>query len=586
LNNLVGSQIGNFRLLKLLGQGSSAQVYLGEHQELKTPVAIKILTSPFNEEQSDIILKEAQTIARLSHPHIVRVLDFDAYNSFPYLVMDYYPNGSLRQHHPKGSAVVLDTVIAYTMQIASALQYAHDNSIIHRDIKPENLLLSQQNEVVLTDFGIATMTQSIRQTKQEIAGTALYMAPEQFKGNAGRASDQYALGVIIYEWLAGRPPFVGSVGELAGQHMLIAPPPLRSYSPAVPVHVEEVIMRALMKDPQQRFATVQEFANALLQAYQASTQQLLHTYLPGIPANIEKVIMRAFVKDPQQRFATVQEFANALLQAYQASATPAIISGGVIRKKRQPGKKTVVSMLISLILLMSIIPASMVTGILRLWPDIHPCMGFPDKFQQNNVNGWTWINPANKSTYAIEADPQNEQANVLHISSSGTPPYEDLNPKNENAPRLVQPIDGDFSIETQVDFTPRADGGYQGAGLLVWHDAHDFFRLDVSAWKGQFYGVDFVHFDPGHPTGVDNGGKIGIGDATIKLRVERKGAVYTASWEQYNKPWVTITRTFTASSDRVNAGLLLMNAQPLPDNGPVSSADAYYHYFHYTCNNS
>src|SRR5262249_6839815 len=133
------------------------------------------------------------------------------------------------------------------------------------------------NEVVLTDFGIA-MTQSVRQTSEEIAGTAVYMAPEQFQGKAHRATDQYALGAIIYEYLAGRPPFKGSFAELAGQHMMIAPLPLRTYSPKIPANVEEVILKALMKDPQERFATVQEFADALEQAYQLSEKSSL---IPG-----------------------------------------------------------------------------------------------------------------------------------------------------------------------------------------------------------------------------------------------------------------------------------------------------------------
>src|SRR5205823_6203977 len=105
-------------------------------------------------------------------------------------------------------------------------------------------------------------------------------------------------------------------------------------------------------------------------------------------------------------------------------------------------------------------------------PSPHPCVGFSDKFQQDNIDGWKWINPANESKHTIEAAPQDAQAKVLHISSPGAPPYEDLNPdknSNLNAPRLVQPVDGDFTIETQVDFTPNANA-FQGAGLVIWQN--------------------------------------------------------------------------------------------------------------------
>src|SRR5579884_3611691 len=158
-----GLQPGNYRLIRLLGKGGFAEVYLGEHIYLKTPGAIKLLqTKVVNHEDLQAFLKEAQTIARLSHPNIIRVLDFGVDGETPYLVMDYAPNGTLRQQHPKNTPVVLTTVISYVKQVADALQYAHDEHLIHRDIKPENMLLGRRNEVLLSDFGIATMAQSSR----------------------------------------------------------------------------------------------------------------------------------------------------------------------------------------------------------------------------------------------------------------------------------------------------------------------------------------------------------------------------------------------------------------------------------------
>ena len=153
----IGQQIGNYRLVSLIGYGGFAEVYLAEHVYLKTHVAIKVLqTTVVSPSDMESFLKEAQTIAHLLHPHIVRVMDFGLHEGkIPYLIMDYAPNGSLRKLHPKGIPLPLPLVITYVKQTADALQYAHDEKFVHRDVKPENMLLGRQNEVLLSDFGIA-----------------------------------------------------------------------------------------------------------------------------------------------------------------------------------------------------------------------------------------------------------------------------------------------------------------------------------------------------------------------------------------------------------------------------------------------
>src|SRR5439155_23219890 len=156
-------------------------------------------------------LTEARTLAHLRHPHSVQVLDFGLEGMTAFLVMDYAPNGTLRQRHPTGTLLPLDTVVTYVRQVAEALQYAHQEKLIHHDIKPENMLLGRSNEVLLSDFGIAIVAQSSRYSgDQEVGGTIAYMAPEQLQGKAVPASDQYALGIVVYEWLSGDRPFHGS----------------------------------------------------------------------------------------------------------------------------------------------------------------------------------------------------------------------------------------------------------------------------------------------------------------------------------------------------------------------------------------
>lgn len=264
----VGQQLGNYRLLSLIAQGGFGDIYLAEHVHLGTQAAIKVLHTRLANEDVALFRREARTVARLIHPNIVRVFDFDVQATVPFLVMDYAPNGSLRQRHSKGEPVPLPTVIEYVKQLTDGLQYAHDEKVIHRDVKPENMLLGRRNEVLLSDFGIALAAQSSRSlSTQDVAGTFAYMAPEQLQGKPRQASDQYSLGIVAYEWLSGERPFHGSFVELYSQHSFVNPPSLIERGIPLSSQVEHVVMKALAKDPHQRFESVRAFAIALEQAY-------------------------------------------------------------------------------------------------------------------------------------------------------------------------------------------------------------------------------------------------------------------------------------------------------------------------------
>jgi serine/threonine protein kinase/Tfp pilus assembly protein PilF len=264
----VGQQFGNYRLLRLLGRGGFAEVYLGEHVYLQTQAAIKVLHIRLAHGELKDFLQEARTIAHLEHPHIIQVLDFGLQDSTPFLAMHYACNGSLRQRHPAGAPVSLESIVGYVRDVASALQYAHDQQLIHRDIKPENMLLGRNAVLYLSDFGVAAMVRSSGTVaSQETGGTISYMAPEQIEGYACPASDQYALAVVVYEWLCGSRPFYGSPEEIIEQHLVVPVPLLHEKIPEISPFIEQVVMRALAKKPQQRFACIQDFALALEQAY-------------------------------------------------------------------------------------------------------------------------------------------------------------------------------------------------------------------------------------------------------------------------------------------------------------------------------
>ncbi|EFH79868.1 serine/threonine-protein kinase [Ktedonobacter racemifer] len=304
-----GQRLGNYRLERLLGRGGFAEVYLGRHIHLQRPAAIKILQAHLSEREIDGFRQEAQIIAMLEHPHIVRIHDFDVQDGVPFLVMEYLPNGTMRQRHAKGERVPLPSVVSYVRQVADALQFAHDQRLIHRDVKPENMLLGRRDEVVLSDFGIASIAHSTSSmTVQSAVGTIPYMAPEQIQAYSRAASDQYSLGIVTYEWLCGERPFSGSSTEILAKHMMAPPPQLRPKVPSLPVDVEQIILIALAKDPGQRFSSIQAFATAL-QVAADGTAQTVKAYVgernqPSLSSTIPPTLLAAPASQAAVEFQT------------------------------------------------------------------------------------------------------------------------------------------------------------------------------------------------------------------------------------------------------------------------------------------
>lgn len=293
----VGQQLGNYRLFRLIGQGSFADVYLGEHIHLETQVAVKVLHTRLADTDVEQFRSEARTIAQLVHPHIVRVFDFGVDAMIPFLVMDFAAKGTLRNLYPKGTRLPPASIASYVKQIALALQYAHERRLIHCDIKPENLLVRQDEELLISDFGLATFAQSSRdQSTHGMAGTVAYMAPEQIQGHPRPASDQYALGIIVYEWLSGERPFAGSLVEIIAMHVAVPPPSLCEKIPILAPAVEQVVMTALAKDPKHRFTDVQTFALTFEQAVRT-----FHPTPPSVVRAYSSALSPAFtVSSPTQ----------------------------------------------------------------------------------------------------------------------------------------------------------------------------------------------------------------------------------------------------------------------------------------------
>lgn len=270
-SSMIGKRLGNYTLIRLLGTGGFARVFLGEHVHLGSQAAIKVLYGRLGQKEREEFREEGKTLVQLVHPHIVRILEFGIEERQPFLVMDYALNGTVRKRCPKGTRLPLTQVVSYVKQAADGLQFAHDQKIVHRDVKPENMLLGRRDEILLSDFGIATIAHSLRSySTKDMAGTVTYMAPEQIQGHPRPASDQYALGIVAYEWLCGSRPFQGLYHEIAIQQVTRSPPSLCERVSGLPLPVEQVVFTALAKDPKNRFASVQAFAVALDEAYRSS----------------------------------------------------------------------------------------------------------------------------------------------------------------------------------------------------------------------------------------------------------------------------------------------------------------------------
>ena len=269
--DLVGQSLGRYHILEQIGEGGMATVYKAYDTHLERDVAIKIIRrKAFPEEQLDHILKrferEAKALARLTHPNIVPVIDYGEYEGAPYLVMIYLPGGTI--HQPLGTPMRWQQAVHLLLPIAEALAYAHGHNVVHRDIKPSNILLTEKGQPMLSDFGIAKIlgggeTATLTGTGVGV-GTPGYMAPEQWTGNTVSQSDIYSLGVVLYELVTGRKPYTGDTPAAILLKQATEPLPRPSqFAPGLPRPFEEMLQKALARDPTDRYVDMAAFIGTL-----------------------------------------------------------------------------------------------------------------------------------------------------------------------------------------------------------------------------------------------------------------------------------------------------------------------------------
>jgi eukaryotic-like serine/threonine-protein kinase len=284
---LEGQRIGRYSLLHSIGSGGMGEVYLAADTLIKREVAIKVIRADETsyphrtvpQEAARLFLREARTIAVLDHPHILPLLDYGeestAATKYAYMVMPLRQEGSFASWlEQRGNSQLLSAqdVTYFVQQAASALQYAHSHGVIHQDVKPSNFLIRKRNEtpdrpeLLLADFGIAKLMTVTAGPSRTVRGTAAYMAPEQWKGTSLPASDQYALAIMVYQLLTGHVPFQGRLEHVMYEHLHGQPQPPSKLVPQLPEEIDAVILRALAKQPEERFPSISAFATTFEQA--------------------------------------------------------------------------------------------------------------------------------------------------------------------------------------------------------------------------------------------------------------------------------------------------------------------------------
>jgi serine/threonine-protein kinase len=262
-DTLIGTLFdGRYTVVRKLGAGGMANVYLAEEQELGRRVAIKILNDRHaNDEQFvERFRREAKNAAALSHPNIVSIYDRGEAEGTYYIAMEYLEGRSLKELIVSRGPAPVTVAVEYARQILSALRFAHRHGIVHRDIKPHNVLVDAEGRVKVTDFGIARAGTSQMTEAGSIVGTAQYLSPEQARGtNVDQRSDVYSLGIVLYELLTGSVPFNGDTPvEIAMKHLSTVPEPPSAKRPDVPRDLDLIVLRALAKDPDDRYQNAEE----------------------------------------------------------------------------------------------------------------------------------------------------------------------------------------------------------------------------------------------------------------------------------------------------------------------------------------
>ncbi|MDA7025909.1 Stk1 family PASTA domain-containing Ser/Thr kinase [Bacillus sp. CLL-7-23] len=388
---LIGKRInGRYQILRVIGGGGMANVYLAEDIILDREVAIKVLRFDFVHDADFIrrFRREAQSAASLDHPNIVSIYDVGEEDNIYYIVMEYVEGMTLKEYINQNGALHPKEAVSIMEQIVSAIAHAHDNQIVHRDIKPHNILINHMGHIKVTDFGIAMALSSTTIThSNSVLGSVHYLSPEQAKGGLStKKSDIYSLGIVMFELLTAQTPFVGeSAVSIALKHLQAETPSVKRWNASVPQSVENIVLKATTKDPFHRYDTAEDMEKDLKTAFDPNRINENKFVIPT--DEMTKAI--PIIKDQQK----TSESAN----TNQSEEAPKVSKKGKRKKKRKVW-------LLVLITLFFVLATSAILAI-----TVFPSLFMPKDVEVPNVNGLEYKKAVTKlEKQGFEIDPNSE----------------------------------------------------------------------------------------------------------------------------------------------------------------------------------
>lgn len=268
---MIGTNVGEYRIVEKVGQGGMGSVYKAVHSKLDQVVAIKVLSSEFSDNPSmrSRFINEARIQAKFTHPNVVNVLNFFEIDEKAYLVMEFVEGETLEQKLERKGKLQIEEALDISYSVLNALMFMHSKGVIHRDIKPANIMFTKSGVVKVADFGIAkSVDEQTMQTKTGLLGSVMYLTPEQILGEkTSAATDIYSFGITLYKMLTGRTPFSNkSEFEIMKSHLEQIPEQPKHYNDYIPKSLNKVIIKSISKDPKDRFSSASEFSQKLRSA--------------------------------------------------------------------------------------------------------------------------------------------------------------------------------------------------------------------------------------------------------------------------------------------------------------------------------
>jgi serine/threonine protein kinase len=583
MEDLSGKQFGRYQIVAALGEGGMAAVYKAYQPSMERYVAIKVL--PRHMATSDEFVarfeREAKLLAQLQHPHILPVFDYGEAEGYTYIVMPMVASGTLADLMKK-QRLNMSEIRRIMSQVGDALAYAHARGMIHRDIKPSNVLLDERGNCLLTDFGLARMTEASAKLTSSgaIMGTPAYMSPEQGQGmGVDQRSDLYALGIILYELVTGRVPYTAETPiAIVFKHISDPLPSARKVNPNLSDAVERVLYKALAKNPDDRYQTAEEFVHAVQAAIPETSTERSQ---PSQPLSPQMVATQ--VSDVQSRSAALPatQVSNASVKAPTRLNKPVTIAA------------IGVGLLIGIVLLSVVVfvairmfangnnsplpsptadtpPPTEAPTVATAAPvvdttatevptsapsafDLSTGSIFKDDFDGNLADGWDWV-AEDSSTWSLTKVPGSLQIIASDASLDGSASPTNILFRNTE----VQ----NFAIITHVHFQPKID--FQTAGLIIFQDGNNALQFGPAFCDDPDLCVgDGVYFDS-----VEDGSftsdhfKAPSPGEDVYLLLRRADNLYIAYYSTDNESWTELGE-ITRDLNTVNVGLIAAQA-PTP----------------------